>query len=184
MSYSSYSTTRNYNEDGSGTVEYNAYNGENFLNSGEIPQPKYIGGIGDGCNTGSQCHENLYCYSGVCSNWNPIGNPFKDQSVYIRRSPYSEVRMCTYREDCPGEWVCVNHTCQLPVIESKESKESKEPKREGFKSQSQPISSSQPLSSSQQPVTSNTNRQNVQPMYTSKYKANSGRNYYLYDETK
>lgn len=151
------STTRNYYEDGSGRVEYNAYNTENYLNSGDIPQPKYIGGLGDGCENKSQCHEKLYCYSGVCSHWNPIGVPVQDKSVYIQRSPYADVRMCTYREDCPGGWVCVNQTCQRPVPESQ---------KEGFKSRY-----------SQSSV-------NRQPMYTSKTKANSGKNYYLYDETR
>lgn len=152
------SSARKFYEEGSGRVEYNAYNAENFLNSDEIPEPKYIGGLGDGCENKSQCHEKLYCYSGVCSHWNPIGIPVQDQSVYIQRSPNADVKMCTYREDCPGGWVCVNQTCQMPVPASQ---------REGFKSRSVPAQ-----------------EMSRQPMYTSKRKANSGRNFYLYDETK
>ena len=152
------SSLRKYYEDGSGRVEYNAYNSENFLNYDEIPEPKYIGSLGDECENKSQCHEKLYCYSGVCSHWNPVGTPVQDQPVYIQRSPNADVRMCTYKEDCDGGWVCVNQTCQIPVPTSQ---------REGFKTRS-------------------VYHQNMsrQPMYTSKTKANSGRNFYLYDETK
>jgi len=154
------SSLRKYYEDGSGRVEYNAYNGENFLNPGDIPGPKYIGSLGDECENKSQCHEKLYCYSGICSNWSPINLPFQDKSVYIQRNPNSDSRLCTYPEDCPDKWVCVNQTCQLPVSVTVNQ-------REGFKAKS-------------------TQQQNMnrQPMYTSKTKANSGRNFYLYDETK
>ena len=151
------STSRKYNEDGSGRVEYNTYNTENYTYPDEITPPKYMGGLGDSCENKSQCHEKLYCYSGVCSHWNPIGIPVQDQSIYVQRSPNADVRMCTYKEDCPGGWVCVNQTCQLPVPTSQ---------REGFKSQS----------STKQSV-------GRQSTYTSKYKAKYGRNYYLYDET-
>lgn len=147
------SSSRKYYEDGSGRIEYNAYNNENYLNSGDTSQSKYIGGLNDQCENKSQCHEQLYCYSGICSHWNPDGLPVKDKSIYIQRSANADVRLCTYREDCPGGWVCVNQTCQLPA----------QNQREGFKTR--------------------VVRPQKQVVYTSKYKANSGRNYYSYDET-
>ncbi|MDD4931394.1 MAG: hypothetical protein PHG66_04615 [Candidatus Colwellbacteria bacterium] len=154
---SDFSSNRVYNENGSGNVEYNSMNFQNYLNSGSIPTPKYIGSLGDICENKSQCHEKLYCYSGVCSHWNPFDDQFQDRSVTVYKSDSDLVQMCTYREDCPGGWVCVNQTCQMPVPASQ---------REGFKTRSVPQNMSR------------------QPMYTSKRKANSGRNFYLYDETK
>ena len=142
-----------YTENGSGRVEYNAYNTEDFLNSNEIPKPKYVGGLGDTCDDNSQCHSDLYCYSKTCSHWSPFQIPFENKSIYVKRSPYSNSQLCTYKEDCPGGWVCVNQTCQMPSS------------REGFKTQKIETKPERTI------------------RYTS-HKQNSGKNYYLYDETK
>lgn len=154
----SYSTSRKYYEDGSGRVEYNAYNDENYSRSGDNFQSTYIGGLGDTCENKNQCHTNLYCYSGICSHWNSFSDPFKDQPIYIQRSANADVRLCTYKEDCPGGWVCVNQTCQLPAVVSPEKN------KEGFST-----NSAQP---------------SRQLSYSSKYKANSGKNYYSYNNTR
>lgn len=148
-------TRRTHWENGSGNIEYNAYNTEDFLNSNEIPRPKYIGSIGDHCENKSQCHANLYCYSNLCSHWSPIDIPYDNKEIIIQRSPNADVRLCTYAEDCPGGWVCINQTCQLPAnVQSQ---------KEGFLMRS---------------------GQQKQSAYMSKRKGNSGKNYYLYDQTR
>ena len=162
------SSSRKYYEDGSGRVEYNAYNGENYLNSGDIPQPQYIGGLNDQCENKSQCSEQLYCYSGICSHWNPDGLPVKDKSIYIQRQSNADARLCTYKEDCPGGWVCVNQTCQLPV----QNYQIDQSRREGFITRANSPQENPPKPQIQKQIG-----------YTSKYRANSGRNYYSYDET-
>lgn len=148
-------TRRLYNDNGSGQIEYNQQNPENFFNSNEIPKPKYIGGIGDTCdNDNSQCHADLYCYSKTCSHWSPYNIPFKNKSVIVQRSSEANLQLCTYKEDCKGGWVCVNQTCQLPVGV-----------KEGFGG------------------IQNFGPKKGQVKYTTHHQ-NSGRNYYLYDETR
>jgi len=135
----------------------NSFHSENFYRLGEIPHPQYIGGRGDTCRTNTECHENLYCYSGICSHWNPIQQPEKRiVSPMLPPSPdFSKI--CTRKEDCQGGWMCVNNRCQL---------------KEGFANVSPPT----------QP-TQSTREKNVQNLantlsYTSKFKSNFGKNYY------
>lgn len=55
---------------------------ENYETLGQLSRPRYMGGIGDPCDNGMQCHQRLSCIRnyagtgavGTCGNWGPPDN--------------------------------------------------------------------------------------------------------------
>ena len=116
--------------------EYNNIEPSNYLPSNSIPPPKYIGGIGEPCNSSLDCHQYL-----KCTEFSPSLALHPSDGDELRSRPEgSSIRQCT-------NWIPPQVS---PIIE-KFQNVSKSPPEE---------------------------INNVQ--YNSKFKANSGKNYYSY----
>ena len=152
-------------EDGSGKVEYNAFNNENYSTLNNINPPQIIGGIGETCKSNSGCNSKLYCYqssndnTGICSEWSPFNIPYSNKVIMVSRPQSSLNTLCTYKEDCNGNSVCVNNTCQYHS-------------KEGFNGSFQDYKLMLPGTPDRPSSQIN------QSLYSSKFKSNSGKKYY------